>query len=175
MDTQLIPLTPEYDAALAALVRTSLEEHHLDIPGTVYFDKGLDRLSEYYSAEGRAYYMLTRGGRLIGGIGLAPFEGFEHCCELQKLYLDASERGSGLGYKLIAFIEQRAAELGYERVYLETHTNLQAALHIYEKAGYRIIPRPASVVHSTMNRFLIKDTITPVLGRGSCFSYQNNP
>ena len=35
-------LTAEYDAALAALIRTNLKAHHLDIPGTVYFDAGLD-------------------------------------------------------------------------------------------------------------------------------------
>ena len=35
-------LTAEYDAALAALIRTNLKAYHLDIPGTVYFDAGLD-------------------------------------------------------------------------------------------------------------------------------------
>ena len=42
-------LTAEYDAALAALIRTNLKAYHLDIPGTVYFDTGLDHLSEYYN------------------------------------------------------------------------------------------------------------------------------
>ena len=40
-----IPLTPEYDAAVADLIRTNLKAHHLDIPGTVYFDDGLDHIS----------------------------------------------------------------------------------------------------------------------------------
>lgn len=31
-------LTPQYDAALAKLIRSSLKVHRLDIPGTVYFD-----------------------------------------------------------------------------------------------------------------------------------------
>ena len=53
-------------------------------------------------------------------------------------------------------MEQEARRLGYRQIYLETHTNLQAAIHIYERAGYREIPRPESVVHSTMNKFYIK-------------------
>ena len=151
------PLTEEHNRALASLVRSALREHHLDIPGTVYFDEGLDRLSEFYSQDKRAYYVLTENGKLIGGIGLAEFDGFERCCELQKLYLCKSAQGRGLGYEMIRFIEARAKELGFERIYLETHTNLAAAIHIYESSGYREIPRPDSVVHSTMNRFFLKE------------------
>ena len=42
------PLTQEYDAAVADLIRTNLKAHDLDIPGTVYFDEGLDHLSDFY-------------------------------------------------------------------------------------------------------------------------------
>ena len=150
-------LTAEYDAALAALIRTNLKAHHLDIPGTVYFDDGLDHLSDFYDHEGRSYFVLLDGEKLVGGIGLAEFEGFPDCCELQKLYLDDSVKGRRLGYQLIEKVEQEARGLGYKRMYLETHTNLQAAIHIYEKAGYKEIDRPDCVVHSTMNRFYMKE------------------
>ena len=94
---------------------------------------------------------------MIGGIGFAEFDGFDECCELQKLYLDETARGQGLGYEMIRHIEEQARSLGYRRIYLETHTNLAAAIHVYERSGYREIPRPASVVHSTMNRFYLKE------------------
>ena len=150
-------LTPEYDAAVADLIRTNLKAHQLDIPGTVYFDEGLDHLSDFYNDPRRAYYVLLDGDAVIGGIGLAEFSGFPDCCELQKLYLNDGAKGSGLGYKLISFIEEKAREIGYKQMYLETHTNLAAAIHIYEKSGYREIERPASVVHSTMNKFYLKE------------------
>ena len=149
-------LTAEYDAALADLIRTNLKAHHLDIPGTAYFDDGLDHLSEIYDHEGRTYFVLLDDQRLVGGVGLAEFEGFPDCCELQKLYLDDSVKGRGLGFQLIEKVEQEARTLGYKSIYLETHTNLQAAIHIYEKAGYKRIDRPDCVVHSTMNRFYLK-------------------
>ena len=150
-------LTAEYDAAVAALIRINLKAHHLDIPGTVYFDDGLEHLSDFYDHEGRSYFVLLDGEKLVGGIGLAEFEGFPDCCELQKLYLDDSVKGRGIGYQLIEKVEQEAEALGYKSIYLETHTNLQAAIHIYEKAGYREIDRPDCVVHSTMNRFYMKE------------------
>ncbi len=102
------PLTPQYDTALAGLIRSSLKAHQLDIPGTVYFDEGLDHLSEYYDGPGRAYYVLVNEGVLIGGIGLAKFSGFDKCCELQKLYLSDEAKGHGLGYKMIEYIEDKA-------------------------------------------------------------------
>ena len=147
-------LTNEYDSALASLIRQNLKAHHLDIPGTVYFDAGLDHLSDFYNNPGRAYYVLLHNNAVVGGIGLAEFDG--DCCELQKLYLSDSVKGQGLGYQMISFLEDKARSLGYRQIYLETHNNLQAAIHIYQKSGYQEIPRPDSVVHSTMNRFFLK-------------------
>ena len=77
--------------------------------------------------------------------------------ELQKLYLSDGAKGSGLGYELIEFVEEKMREAGYKVSYLETHDNLQAAIHIYEKKGYVEIERPKEVVHSTMNRFFRKE------------------
>ena len=151
------PIEPHQDAAMAAIVRAALKAHGLDIPGTAYFDEALDHLSVYYDRPGRAYYVLLADGAVTGGVGLAQFEGLPGCCELQKLYLSPAARGRGLGYRMIRFIEDRARALGYRQIYLETHTNLQAAIHEYERSGYRQIPRPAAVVHTTMDRFYIKE------------------
>ena len=154
---QLRRLTSENDAAVAELIRTNLKAYQLDIPGTVYYDDSLDHLSDFYDDPGRAYYVLLQDGQVVGGIGLAEFDFFESCCELQKLYLRDAVKGRSLGYDLIDHIENRAREMGYRQMYLETHNNLQTAIHVYEKAGYREIPRPESVVHSTMNRFFLKE------------------
>ena len=67
-------LTAEYDAALAALIRYNLKKHGLDIPGTVYFDEGLDHLSDFYAEKpDQRYYfiLLDDGGKLVGGMGFA--------------------------------------------------------------------------------------------------------
>ena len=148
------------DAALAKIVRDNLKTHNLDLPGTVYFDDNLDHLSDFYLDEDhkRFYYvLLDDDNNVIGGIGLAEFEFYEDCAELQKLYLADDVKGSGIGYKLIGLIEDKAREYGYKRLYLETHTNLAAAVHIYENCGFKVIEKPVGVVHATMNRFYLKD------------------
>ena len=153
-------LSPAYDTAVAELVRSNLKAHQLDIPGTVYFDDNLYHLSEFYNAmpDKRIYYVLTdESDNVLGGVGLAEFAGIEDCAELQKLYLNDNVKGRGFSYDLMNKVESVARELGYKRIYLETHNNLKAAIHLYKKCGYREIERPKAVVHSTMNRFFLKE------------------
>ena len=155
------------DGPIARIIRDNLKANNLDIPGTVYFDSNLDHISAFYMSNPakRDYYVLTDAeGMVIGGIGLAEFDGIEECAELQKLYLADEAKGNHLGYDMIKLIEERAAELGYRQMYLETHTNLAAAIYIYEKCGYKEIPKPESVVHSGMNRFYIKELQTNTAG-----------
>ena len=153
-------ITAQDDAALAKIIRDNLKAHHLDLPGTVYFDDNLDHLSDFYLDKNhkRFYYVLLDDEEnVIGGIGLAEIDFFKDCAELQKLYLIDAVKGNGIGYRLIDLVEEKAREYGYKRLYLETHTNLAAAIYLYEKCGFKLIERPAAAVHATMNRFYIKD------------------
>ena len=150
-------LSARYDQDLAVLIRRILKKHALDIPGTAYFDESLDHLSAYYDRPGRAYYVLDREGKAAGGAGFAECPFFPEACELQKLYLEESLQGRGLGRALLGLAEREALRLGYRRMYLETHSNLQAAIGLYLAEGFMEIPRPESVVHSTMDRFFLKD------------------
>ena len=158
--TKTREIKPADDLILAGIIRDNLKAHALDIPGTVYFDDNLNHLSDFYQAEGKRrfyYILLDNADEIIGGVGLAEFEPFEDCAELQKLYLTDKAKGHGLGYELIRLIEKKATELGYKRMYLETHDNLQAAIHEYEKSGFQEIEKPDAVVHATMNRFFYKE------------------
>ena len=146
------------DAIIANILRTNLKKHKLDIPGTVYFDAGIDKLTEMYAGPDCDYYVVCDdNGHVVGGIGYAKLSFMKDTAELQKLYLDESVQGAGFAYTMVSFIEDKMREAGYKSSYLETHDNLQAAIHIYEKSGYKEIERPKEVVHSTMNRFFIKE------------------
>lgn len=147
------------DKRIAQIIRANLEKLHLNIPGTAYFDPELDHLSNYYNCkpEKRTYFVaLGADGQVIGGVGIAEFGGIESCAELQKLYLDDSAKGKGYGKELMRLAEDWARAAGYENLYLETHTNLTAALKLYEKMGFHPIEKPHSVQHGTMNRFYLK-------------------
>ena len=66
-------------------------------------------------------------------------------------------KGRGFGYALVNYIEERMREAGFSASYLETHHNLQAAIHLYEKCGYVQIEKPAAVVHGAMDHFYYKE------------------
>ncbi|MBP5606945.1 MAG: GNAT family N-acetyltransferase [Lachnospiraceae bacterium] len=151
-------ITESDNVYAAALVRDNLDKLNLNIPGTAYYDEGLDHLSDQYGREDARYYVLTDdNGRVVGGIGFSKLSFMKDTAELQKLYLDDSVKGSGLGYEMISFIEDRMREAGFKHSYLETHDNLKAAVHIYEKSGYRSIEKPKEVLHSAMTLFFYKD------------------
>ena len=156
------PITPADDAAIARIIRENLKAHYLDIPGTAYFDPELDCLSGFYGEkpDKRRYFVLTDGeGKVLGGVGIGEFTGFPNCAEVQKLYLSDPVKGRGLGRYLMETAETFARSAGYGRLYLETHTNLEAAVGLYRKLGFRQIEKPAGVNHGTMNLFFIKDLL----------------
>lgn len=149
-------ITPADDAALAAILRHNLRKFHLDIPGTAYFDPEVNHLSTFYLAQpdSRTYFVaVDQTGRVLGRAGLAKFAPMPGWAELQKLYLDDDAKGRGLGRLLTQTVLDRAGQLGFRTVYLETHSNLQTAITLYEKMGFQPISRPDCVFHSTMDRF----------------------
>ncbi len=152
-------IRPEDNAAIAHIIRYNLKDRGLDIPGTAYFDPFIDVFASYYEGKDDAgYFVLTDSdGRVVGGIGFEKTDIVPESAELQKIYLDDSVKGKGLSYYLIEFIEERMREAGVKNSYLETHTNLEAAIYVYEKLGYKRIDRPANVGHSTMDHFYIKE------------------
>lgn len=157
---QMHIITPKDDAEIAAIIRANLERFHLNLAGTVYFDPELDHLSAFYleKSNKRAYFILTDAeGHVVGGVGYAEFDGYENCAELQKLYLTDAAKGYGLGKKLMQLVIEKAHEAGYQKLYLETHSNLATAVHIYEKLGFREIEKPAFVRHSTMDCFYVME------------------
>ncbi|MGN0600070.1 MAG: GNAT family N-acetyltransferase [Oscillospiraceae bacterium] len=153
-------ITVADDSAIAKIIRTNLERYNLDIPGTVYFDPELDHLSSFYNsnANKRNYFIaLNEDNEVIGGVGVAEFAGIPECAELQKLYLDDPEKGKGYGKELMNIAETWAKEAGYKQLYLETHSNLEVAIKLYEKLGFHQIEKPKAVLHGTMDHFYLKN------------------
>ena len=52
-------ISEEDNNVIASIIRNNLEQFHLDIPGTAYYDEGLDRLSECYKDPGSGYFVLV--------------------------------------------------------------------------------------------------------------------
>ena len=134
-------IEPQNNAALAAVIRTTLKEFGADRPGTVYYDEATDHLYELFSATpASVYYVAVQESSVVGGGGIFPSAGLPaDTCELVKMYLKKEYRGLGLGRLLIEKALAFAKASGYNNVYLETMPELQQALKTYEKFGFKYI------------------------------------
>lgn len=69
--------------------------------------------------------------------------------ELKRLWVEPEHRNKGLARQLLACLEARAVELGYERLYLHTGPLQAAAMRLYESSGFRSIPNYGTNAAST--------------------------
>lgn len=135
-------ITPKDNVALAAVIRAALTEFGANKPGTVYFDPTTDQLFQLFETPGSIYYVAEKDNQILGGCGIFPTAGLpDKTCELVKLYLAPEARGTGLGKALMLKAMSWAKEAGYEQVYLESMPELSNAVTMYEKLGYKRLPK----------------------------------
>ncbi|WP_326838837.1 GNAT family N-acetyltransferase [Companilactobacillus futsaii] len=105
------PIQVGDNQAIKHILQSDLKAAHLDIPGTAYFDKNLDTLSQFYEKARRGYFVVINDFQeVVGGAGFAEFDLEKNIAELQKLYLAKSAQGHRLSYQLISLVEQAAKE-----------------------------------------------------------------
>lgn len=128
------------ETAVRALVHAALVEFGLapDPDGT---DADLKDLAAHYLTRGGDFVVLIdERDTIVGACGLyvletdAPVE--PRSVELRKMYLAPAWRGRGQGRRLLDWALQRARELGFARMTLETATVLQDAIALYERHGF---------------------------------------
>ena len=144
---------------IAELIRVVFREFNIHRPGTVYFDPTTDNLFELFRAAGSEYWIAEENGVIIGGCGVYPTPGLpEGCAELVKFYLSASQRGKGIGWKLMEKTFGSARKNGFSQLYLESLPELSKAISLYERAGFNFIPGPmGNSGHFGCNIWMHKD------------------
>ncbi|MBK9383752.1 MAG: GNAT family N-acetyltransferase [Planctomycetes bacterium] len=158
-DFRIRPIAPADDPAVAAIIRTVMPEFGACGSGFAINDPEVDRMCATYSEPRSAYWVVERGGRVVGGGGVAPLRGGDSdTCELQKMYFLPELRGLGLGRELLALCLARARESGFRRCYLETLQGMEAAQRLYLAAGFRKIAAPlGSTGHFACDTYYLLD------------------
>ena len=85
-----------------------------------------------------AFLVGRSGGEAVCCGGITRFD--VRTAEVKRMYVVPEARGRGYSRVVLAELERRAAELGYERIRLETGLAQPEALALYASAGFEAIP-----------------------------------
>jgi GNAT superfamily N-acetyltransferase len=96
----------------------------------------LARFLRDFDATRERCWIAEIGGNPVGSVFL--MKETDEVAKLRMLLVEPEARGLGIGARLVNECILFAREKGYRTLTLWTQANLDAAQHIYEKAGFRI-------------------------------------
>ena len=151
-------IQPRDNAAIARIIRTTLEEFGANHKGTVYYEDSTDHLYELFQYPLSVYWVAEMNDEIVGGAGVYPTKGIpDDTTELVKMYLSPKARGIGLGKTLIEKCIAYAKENGYKNLYLESMPELKRAISVYEKFGFKYLEKQFDTEHVGCRVWMLKE------------------
>ena len=90
-----------------------------------------------FTPPGGTFLVIYAGGKPVAGGGVKRDD--DGVAEIKRMYVVPAARRQGLGRQLLEALEDRARELGYARIRLDTGARQPHAQAMYERAGYHPI------------------------------------
>lgn len=155
---RIVPVTAEYDVDICQIIKQVGKEYGAVGEGFGPSDAEVENMSQYYLAKNRSLYLVALlEGKVVGGCGVAPFGEDGRTCELKKLFLLKESRGLGLGKTLSLACLEFAKQQGFERCYLDTLSNMSAAVRLYENLGFEHLTAPLEgTLHNGCDVWMLK-------------------
>lgn len=145
---------------LIKLVHTTLAEFGAKSgDGFAMDDAELLDMYSSYQLPGSHFYVIEKEGKVLGCAGVGPLAGDDNptICELRKMYFSPELRGQGLGKKLIDKCIEKAKELGYKGMYLETISAMKTAQKLYKSRNFKYLDqRIGNTGHGACGVFMLK-------------------
>ncbi len=115
------------------LVKSVLSDYGLKI-NPQETDKDLSDLDVYYFNKNGWFAVIEENHEIVGSYGIFKID--HDTCELRKMYLMRDYQGRGLGKRMMDDALEKAKELGYSRMVLETNKVLGKAVVMYRQYGF---------------------------------------
>ncbi|MDO6677469.1 MULTISPECIES: GNAT family N-acetyltransferase [unclassified Shewanella] len=152
------PIISQQDQQVAAIIESVGKEFGAIGEGFGPSDAEVAHMSQYYHAKDRSIYLVACvDNQVVGGAGIAKFNGDNKICELRKLFLLPETRGLGLGKRLTEQCLTFAKANGFEQCYLDTLNSMTAAITLYEKMGFQHLDKPlVGTIHGGCDVWMLK-------------------
>ncbi|MHB0971779.1 MAG: GNAT family N-acetyltransferase [Thermoanaerobaculia bacterium] len=121
-------------------VRALFVEYAASLPFDLdfqHFDDELRNLPGEYAPPGGTILLATDGDAVLGCIALRRIDATT--CEMKRLYLRPAARGRGAGRALSEALIEKARQLGYAAMRLDTVPSMESAIALYRSLGFREI------------------------------------
>ena len=102
-----------------------------------------------YDPQRDALWVATLDNRVEGGIAIDGSDAAGRGAHLRWFILSDRLRGHGVGQQLIARAVDFCAANNYPGIYLWTFEGLDAARHLYERAGFRLVRQQKGIQWGT--------------------------
>src|SRR5215207_1328463 len=109
-------------------------EYNLDHTFEGYVVAGLSEFAVGFDESRDRLWLAEEGGRLVGSVAIAGRDGVT--AQLRWFLVRPEARGSGLGGRLLSEAVEFCRERGFRSVFLWTISELEAAAHLYRRAGF---------------------------------------
>jgi putative acetyltransferase len=107
------------------------------------------------AAPGVTFLVARAGARALGCGAIRRHDG--ELGEIKRMFVDPSQRGTGLGRRILAALEAEARRIGLKRLALETGIYQPEAIGLYRAAGFRDCAPFADYKPDPLSLFMIKE------------------
>lgn len=106
------------------------------------FERELAELPGEYAAPDGALLLALVDGEVAGCGALRPMadSDYPNACEMKRLYVRRAFRRFGLGREIAQALMDRAGEIGYSSMLLDTLDDMEAARELYASLGFEEVP-----------------------------------
>ncbi|NVM27192.1 MAG: GNAT family N-acetyltransferase [Candidatus Helarchaeota archaeon] len=125
---------------LSWIVEETKQRYNIDIPSSIgitareYVEGSYDDYTKSFEKDG-IFYLLEIDDIIVGMGGLRRLD--KDSCEIKRMYIRPSYRGSGFGKLLFYKLIEYGKNLGYSVVRLESSKFMTTAHHIYRSNGFK--------------------------------------
>ncbi len=100
-----------------------------------------EEFQEYYFGERSGVWLAILENKVVGCIALRELPELRRGGEIKRMYVQPAYRSHGIAKALLAALEQFAANVGYDLLYLDSAPGMDTAVRFYQHNGYEPCPR----------------------------------